>query len=65
MKTLGCFLAGKSAALAIEDELIAADPWLAVIAVVNWAGVRLRTGFTSIDGSLNQAEPVRENFRIG
>ena len=65
MKTIGCFLAGKSAAPAIEDDLIAANLRLAVIAVVNWAGVRLRTGFTSIDGSLNQAEPVRENFRVG
>ena len=65
MKTIGCFLAGKSAAPAIEDDLIAADLWLAVIAVVNGPGIGLRTGFTSIHGSLNRAEFVRENFRVG
>ena len=65
MKTIGCFLAGKSAAPAIEDDLIAADLWLADIAAVNGPDIGLRSGFTSIDCSLNQAEPVRENFRVG
>jgi hypothetical protein len=65
MKTIGCFLAGKSAAPAIEDDLIAADLWLADSAAVNGPGIGLRTRFTSIDGSLNQAELVYGNFRVG
>ncbi|MBV9955269.1 MAG: Flp family type IVb pilin [Pseudolabrys sp.] len=52
MKTLRAFLQDESGATAIEYGLIAAGISVAIIAVVNGLGAKLKTSFSSISTQL-------------
>lgn len=53
MKTFHRFLSDKSGATAIEYGLIAAGISVAIIAVVQGMGSKLKTTFTSVKNALN------------
>jgi pilus assembly protein Flp/PilA len=54
-RTLKAFLKDETAATAIEYGLIAAGISIAIIAVVNGMGTKLKTTFSSISSQLKQA----------